>query len=297
MAPLRVAVGFLAFDRCHLVRLALERVLATLPEGWALRVWQDGAVERKSGRLVANPRQIERNLALFERLGGDVDYPSEINRATAEIYWAAEHWAFETVGADIAIFVEDDLVISPHFFAMMAQLGRIALGDARVGAFSAYGSSALHCVKQMWYRQRLQPMHHRWGYGITGDYWRRNKADYLNYLEVLDGCDYRARPNAAISAWIDGLGGAGAVREITGQDGARTAIMLKLGCFSIMTMPSYAVNIGKSGLHCTPQFYQGNRWQMKGRHAMFPWQIKLPARLSDAEAERLAAESRDLRYW
>jgi hypothetical protein len=293
----KIAVCFLAFDRHHLVRLTISRLVRFLPSGWVLRVWQDGHQEPHSGKIVGNAARIQRNLEYFKTLGLDVAHLPGVNRCTAITYWEAERWAFETIGADAAIFIEDDIVISKHYFAMMDALARIALSEPRVGAFSAFGDSSRPWLTQWVGRRRLQPMHHRWGYGTTRDHWLRTHGDYQDYLSLLAGNDYRARPHAAISDWIGRLGGAEAIRHITGQDGARTAIMLKLRCFSIMTTPSYAMNIGKRGMHCRPQFYHENFARMKGRHGFFPWPVSLPGAISGAAMERLDRESHSLEYW
>lgn len=297
VSPLRVAVCFLSFDRCHLVRLTLERVLRFMPSDWVLRVWQDGHRERHSGRIVGNRQRIMRNLDFFERLGLDVDHEPETNRGTAFIYWEAETWAFETVKADFCIFIEDDIVISAHFFTMMKQLAKIALNDGRVGAFSAFGDASVNWPTQWRSRHKLQPMHHRWGYGITRQYWLRTRPDYQNYLRLFETTDYRARSNIAAGEWFSGLDHAEPISHITSQDGARTAIMLKLGCFSIMTAPSYAVNIGKRGMHSYPSFYIENRANIRGPHAFFPWPTRLPQKLTPAAAARLESDSRSLAYW
>ncbi len=293
----RVAICFLSFDRHRLARLTLDRVLRYKPPAWQLRVFQDGARERHSGRLVGDATRIERNLEMFARLGVDVAYQPGINNGTAINIWAAECWAFETVGADFLILIEDDIVISRHFFTTMRALARLASNDPRIGAFSAFGDASIGWLAQWRARHRLQPMHHRWGYGITRDYWLRTRPDYRHYLGLLENFDYRDRPNATIVAWLSGLEHAGATSHITSQDGVRTAIMLKLGCLSVMTTPSYAVNIGKRGMHSFPSFYNENREKIRGRHAFFPLPLRLPTVLSAAAAARLDHENRCLSYW
>ena len=295
--PPRVAVCFHSFDRHRLARLTLRRVLRFKPPGWHLRVFQDGARERHSGRVVGDPARIERNLEMFAYLGLDVAYEPGVNNGTAINIWAAECWAFETVGADFLIFVEDDIVISRHFFPAMQSLARLALDDPRIGAFSAFGDASIDWLAQWRARRQLQPMHHRWGYGVTRDYWLRTRPDYRHYLGLLENVDYRDRPNAAIVGWLSGLENAGATSHITSQDGVRTAIMLKLGCVSVMSTPSYAVNIGKCGMHSYPAFFHENREKIRGRHAFFPLPPSVPAALSAAAAERLARETRGLSYW
>ena len=292
-----VAVCFFSFDRHRLARLTLERVLRFKPPGWHLRVWQDGTRQRHSGRAVGDPRRVQRNLEMFGRLGLDVAYEPDINNGPALNFWAAERWAFETVAADAMIFIEDDIIISRHFFATMQSLAHLALNEPRIGAFSAFGDASIGWLAQWRARRRLQPMHHRWAYGVTRDYWLRTRPDYQQYLGLLANVDYRDRPNAAIVAWLSSLDHAGGTSQITSQDGVRTAIMLKLGCVSAMTTPSYAVNIGKSGLHSHPSFYHANRELVRGRHAFFPWPLRYPATLNAVKVATLEVENRGLSYW
>jgi hypothetical protein len=141
-------------------------------------------------------------------------------------------------------------------------------------------------------------MHHRWGYGITRRYWEASRPHYADYLALLAGRDYRDRPHQAITDWIEGLvPGTAGVSRITGQDGARTAIMLKLGCFSVMTTPSYALNVGKQGMHFHPRFFHQHRPQMKGRYPFFPTAVTLPGTLRAPTRARLAKSSWTFQYW
>ena len=114
---------------------------------------------------------------------------------------------------------------------------------------------------------------------------------------MLGATDYRNRPSGAIVEWLGSLADAQAISHITSQDGARTAIMLKLGCFSIMTTPSFAVNIGKRGIHFSPDFYRENQAQAKGRGAFFPLPCVSLTSLPDAAAAALHGASRHLAYW
>ena len=294
----RIAVAFIAFDRHHLARLTLSRVLRHLPAGWPLRVWQDGEREARSGRVVGHGGRIARNLALFAERGLEVDHEPGRNRGTALTFWAAERWAFETMGADALYIIEDDIVISPHFFTMAERMARLALAEPRIGAFSPFGRADLWQPWQGMLSGRLLPMHHRWAYGITRRYWEASRADYADYLALLDGCDYRDRPHAAIRDWLRSLApDVAGLNLITGQDGARTAIMMKHGCVSVMTTPSYALNIGKQGMPFTPPLFHLHRHAVKGRHGFYPKPVGVPGRLSARAMERLARANREFAYW
>ena len=294
----RIAVAFIAFDRHHLARLTLSRVLRHIPPDWRLRVWQDGEREARSGRVVGDAGRIARNLSLFAGLGLEVDHEPGRNRGTALTFWAAERWAFETVGADVLYIIEDDIVISPHFFTMAGRMARLALAEPRIGAFSPFGRSDLWQPWQGVQRGRLLPMHHRWAYGITKRFWEASRGDYAEYLAVLDGCDYRDRPHDSIRDWLRSLvPGVEGLSLITGQDGARTAIMVKHGCFSVMTTPSYALNIGKRGMHFSPALFHLHRPAMKGRHGFYPWPVAVPRRFSAGAIDTLERASRAFAYW
>lgn len=293
---MKVAVAFLSFDRFQLVKVCLNRIVKFIPKDWPLKVFQDGWVDTQREN-VGSANNIRRALDLFSDYSIDVQSNGEINRGVAEIVFEAESWAFEQVSADCLILLEDDIFISKHFFSMMSKLSKFAVNNERIGAFSAYGDSSRSYTKQFLMRNQFVPMHHRWGGGISRNFWLGGRSDYVRYLSLMRGIPYRHRPHDKISEFLKGFKNAHNVAHITSQDGAHTAIMLHHGGFSVMPPTSYAVNVGKSGLHSYPSFYRQNRAQMRGQYSFFP----LPVNLSEVKLREqnsdLYEKSVNFQYW
>ena len=285
-SDVKVAVAFMSFDRFHLMKACLHQVTRFLPPLWPLKIFQDGWVD-VHGEGVGSANNVRRSLELFSRHKMDVHFNGRVNRGVAEVVFEAECWAFEEVGADCLILLEDDIFVSRHFFRAMTQLSQFAVTNANIGAFSAYGDASKGYLEQFLTRNHFAPMHHRWGCGMSRDFWLRGRTDYLRYLSLMKGIPYRHRPHGKIFEFLRGLRNARNVAHISSQDGAHTAIMLHHGGFSIMPPLSFAVNLGKRGLHCSPSFYRQNLPQMRGPHPFFP----LPVRLSE---EKLREQSGDL---
>ena len=295
-SDVKIAVTFLSFDRFHLMKACLHQVTKFLPPRWPLKIFQDGWIDLH-GREVGSANKVRRSLELFSRRKLDVEFHGSLNRGVAEVVYEAECWAFEEVGADCLILLEDDIFVSRHFFRTMATLSQFAANSADIGAFSAYGDASKGYLEQFLARNNFAPMHHRWGGGMSRDFWLRGRADYLRYLSLMKGIPYRLRPHDKIFEFLRGFRNAQNVAHISSQDGAHTAIMLHHGGFSVMPPTSYAVNLGKRGLHSSPSFYRQNLPKMRGPHPFFP----LPVRLSEAslreQSGALFEESVNLKYW
>ena len=270
---MKVCVAFIAFDRHRLVNLTLSRIWRFLPWRWKFKVFQDGPIEQSSGRTVGSIKGVEQNLAFYRNLKIDVEFKGEHNRGIADVIYAAECWGFDECGADIVIVIEDDIVISKFFFFAMRQFARMSIVNERVGAFSAFGDSSLQYADQFQKRNAFTPMHHRWGYGVSRDFWSKTRSDYTHYLNLMQGYEFRLRPHAAITEFMLRFKNTKNIAHITSQDGVQTALMLHHGGFSFMSPVSYAVNIGKSGLHMGPEFFNHYKKQFKGPYGLFPYPL------------------------
>jgi hypothetical protein len=293
---IKIAVAFVSFDRFQLMKVCFHRIVEFIPEHWPIKVFQDGWIDiQKENTGSAN--NIRRALDLFSDHSIDVQFNGEINRGVAEVVFEAESWAFEQVHADFLILLEDDVFISRHFFPMMGKLSEFAVNNERIGAFSAYGDSSQSYLKQFLTRNQFVPMHHRWGVGMSRDFWLRGRPDYLRYLSLMKGIPYRQRPHDRIIEFLRELKNARNVAHITSQDGAHIAIMLHHGGFSVMPPTSYAVNLGKSGLHFHPSFYRQNRAQMRGRYPFFPLPVSLSEVKLREQSPDLFEKSVKFQYW
>jgi hypothetical protein len=293
----KVCVAFIAFDRHRLVNLTLSRVWRFLPWRWKFKVFQDGPIEQSTGRAVGSTKGVGQNLALYRYLKIDVEFKGEHNRGIAHVIHAAECWAFDECGADIAIIIEDDVVISRFFFFAMRQFARMSIANERVGAFSAFGDSSLQYADQFQNRNTFIPMHHRWGYGVTRDFWSKTRSDYTRYLDLMQGYEYRSRPNAAITEFLLRFKNTRNIAHITSQDGVQTALILHHGGFAFMSPVSYAVNIGKAGTHMGPDFFHHHKKQFKGPGGLFPFPLLFSCRALTEQSNDLFNQCVNYQYY
>src|SRR5262245_59654092 len=120
----RPPVLVLSFNRPHYLRQVLEGLAPGL-EGERVHLFQDGAGNAYSGRVAAQPEDVEACIALFRRQfpGGRV-HPAPANIGIAENFLRAERFAFEELDAECAYFFEDDLVPVPAYLTVMDRVFR-----------------------------------------------------------------------------------------------------------------------------------------------------------------------------
>jgi len=165
----------------------------------------------------------------------------------------AERYVFETLGAQIAYFFEDDLILGPHYLEALGQLGDFALAEPRVSYVAAYGAHRTDVAEQAARADELVPMDHKWGFALTRRQWERQRPIIEPYLEIIRQRPYRQRDHAAIKAYYRSLGFGEAG---TSQDGAKDVANAVLGTAKLMSFACFARYEGREGLHMRPELYE-----------------------------------------
>jgi hypothetical protein len=165
----------------------------------------------------------------------------------------AERHVFETLGAEVAYFFEDDLILGPHYLEALGQLAEFALAEERVSYVAAYGAHRIDAAEQVARSTELVPMDHKWGFALTRRQWERQKPIIEPYLEIIRQRPYRQRDHAAIKAYYRklGYGVAG-----TSQDGAKDVAGAVLGTAKLMSLACFARYEGRDGLHMRPELFE-----------------------------------------
>ena len=273
-SPTAPPVVVLAFDRPELLAQVLGSLLAQRPALDPARVhlFLDGAYCPHRDRLVADPAVLDRAALEFRRA-----FPTALvhrapqNLGVAFNYDRAERFAFETLGAEVAYFLEDDLVLSPHYLATLDRLAALALAEPRIGYVAAYGDHRLDVAAQRARATELQPMEHLWGYALTRRHWQERQPLWQGYLELLHGRNYRDRPQQPI---LEHWSQQGAGVEVSSQDGAKVACCQLLGRLRLSTVAVLARNIGEYGLHFVPEDYRAAGFHLT---QLFPAEAPLEA--------------------
>lgn len=179
-------------------------------------------------------------------------FQAEQNLGVALNIDRAERHVFETLGAEVAYFFEDDLILGPHYLEALGQLADFALTEDRVSYVAAYGSHRIDAAEQAARAGELVLMDHKWGFALTRRQWERQKPIIAPYLDIIRQRPYRQRDNAAIKAYYEKLGYAQAG---TSQDGAKDVAGAVLGTVKLMSLACFARYEGRDGLHMRPELF------------------------------------------
>lgn len=245
-------VAIISFNRPEMLARVLRslvnnRQLADCGIG-SIHLFQDGAVNRYSGRRYAADHTIATCMHTFKTLVPDgVIHLADGNLGVALNYERAETFMFETLRAPVAIFLEDDLVLGVGYTHILMKLIDFALDHAAVGMVSAYGRSPTTPVAiQQAHESRIDHMGHNWGFALTRAHWIERRQHVSPYLELLQGIDYRDRPGEQIAAWRRTHA---AGPDPTSQDDCKNLVSLRLGTVRLGTYANFATYIGSNGLH------------------------------------------------
>ena len=258
----------------ELEELAVERIA----------LFQDGAVNQKSGERYAEDAEIAENVAVFRRIfpKGEV-FQSPMNIGIAANVDRAERWMFDEVKADAGIFFEDDLVGNKYYLQSLCGMLDLALADERIGYVSCYGEHRMCLRLQEQTPTKYIPLVHHWGFGLTRRQYLLSKPYVDVYLELISKQDYLRPDLKEIFEMLDkwGMG-----PLLPAQDVIRGAICCKTGSVRLNTTACLGKYIGADGTHHTPRVYDRLRY---GKTEVYPRPITTFPPLSDAQYEDFTA--------
>jgi len=181
-------------------------------------------------------------------------FESDNNLGSVFNYERAERYVFETLDADAAIFLEDDLVLGRAYITVLERLIDLALADERIGYVAAFGNWKATREQQLKNARQLRPMHLLWAFGLTRHHWRKCRPYVEPYLDIVRSSDYRQRDHQKIS---DLVGSWGVEPGDTGQDRIKAFATAVTGSVMLKTEAFYGQYIGKEGgLNFNPILYK-----------------------------------------
>jgi hypothetical protein len=248
-----IPIAILSFDRPHYLREVLHSLRGQISGQDEIILFQDGPISALTGQLKTTPERIQHCIRVFRKLipWGAV-LPAEVNGGIALNYDRAENYLFKTLGRPYALFLEDDLVLSPQYLTVIRFLLDIARADRRVAYVSGCGNMWASPEEQRKRRRELQHMHENWGFAMTREAWLEERPFREQYLSLLHGRDYVERDKARIRQFYERRGWK---CKFAGQDSARWIASLELGKVRLTTFACYARYIGESGVHSHPDLY------------------------------------------
>jgi hypothetical protein len=252
-----IPIAILAFNRTDY----LEQTLASLAQqddgalaGREIHLFQDGIVNHISRTQYALPEVMSTNIANFRRLfpAGHVHVRDQ-NVGIARHFDFVERYFFEGRGFEVAIFLEDDLILSPKYLSIMDQLIDEALRNEQIGYVAAYGDHRASLADQRANLSTIMRMDHKWAFALTRRQWLRQHPLVQEYLQAISHMDYNKRDEGVV---IDWLLTKGILPLGTSQDGIKDAAMYMSGATKLMTYACYGKYVGKIGTHFSDAIYE-----------------------------------------
>ena len=252
-----IVMSFNRPDYLRTVLLSLKaQSLAVLAER-KIALFQDGNYNPFSKKSHSDPNLAPACVEVFKELfpAGEVRL-SDVNLGVALNFDRAERFVFEELGAEAAIFLEDDLELSEHYIDVLDNLLAANCNDERVGYLAAYGDHQLSTETQRSNSHALAVLHHNWGFAVYRRQWERMRPYTLQYLEFVRDCDYGQRDHEAIKRLFASWGFS---PPATSQDAAKTTICCVIETLKLNTVACFARYIGEQGLHMnTDEFFAKN---------------------------------------
>lgn len=287
-------IGILSFNRPDYLKdtlLSLAGQAGNVLENREIHLFQDGCINPISRKQYMPADIADKNVEIFTSIfpQGVVHYQPE-NLGIAKHFDFIERFFFEKREFEAAIFLEDDMVLSPHYIEIMEKMISVSKQNDKIGYVAAYGNHRAPLSEQLGRVGDVVEMHHKWGFALMRRQWLRQRPMVQEYLDFISDMDYNSRSEARIIEWLLSKN---ILPTGTSQDGFKDAAMSLTGATKLMTYCCYGKYIGKVGVHSNELLYDKMGF---GRTELCP---ELPAVLnwpSEDELDRMiAARSRAFR--
>jgi hypothetical protein len=249
-------INILCFNRPIYLKqllISLKTQTVSIPQN-LFYFWVDGFFESKDeslGRFNACTEVIELIKDFFPNSILNI---SNYNLGIAKNYWRAELNSFEKLNMESAFFLEEDLVLSPHYFEVTMKMDTLFAQDKDVSHLSPTGDCA-HTLSAP--EEYFQPFGHSWGYLLRGwhHFERRTLLEeYINMLKV----PYHRR-NELQAQILEYFYDLGILIAGTSQDAVKDGLRNYFQRVAITTKEPWASNIGIVGEHFTAATAHHNR--------------------------------------
>jgi len=242
-------VAILSHNRPHYLKQVLDSVKEQTYQDFEIFLFQDGVVNAYSWRKTAYYNDVFECVTTFkEMFPASSVYESEGNIGICENWRKAEHTMFINKGFNEVLFLEDDLVLSKHYFQTIANMFDTFRDDPSIGFFNAYSEN-----KEEGNDSEMKKMGHLWSYGTTKESWQQRQSFFDKYYEIVSGKDYAYRPVDKIYELYNDYSVNPNVAH--SQDGAKCIAMMLSKQIKVSTSRNLAKYIGAQGFHATQQFY------------------------------------------
>ena len=193
---------------------------------------------------------------------------TSINLGVARNFDRAENYVFKKNKFEYALFLEDDLLLTPDYFMLSIKFIKHMMQNQHVGMMAGRGNRLNpDILLQNKYENKLINLdEHNWGFVLSRRAWLARQKLLKPYLDIVLKIPYRQRNKLPYKKEIDKvkLNLGFAPNELhSSQDSIKNAAMLKSGFLRLGTFANFSQYIGKEGEHSNSKkfFEQGHGFQ------------------------------------
>lgn len=247
----KLGICVVAWNRPKYLKQTLESLKANDLTDTKVYLFQDGHTCKFTGTQLTPSKTIEKSVETFREIfpKGAIHLQKEnvsvaINQYDALTLMAQAHEQF--------IFLEDDVLLSPHYIQLMRILDKQFADDDRIASISP--SFRAYCERKEWQDNEdklILENGHIWAELYWSDKLRKVLDIYLSYYSMVKDKPYKARPHGQIRQLFEDSKFSYA--KVTSQDMGKDWAVYMTGMKRARMKVNRATGIGDVGFHSTPQ--------------------------------------------
>ena len=250
-----LGIALISFDRPNYFKQTLKSLEEQSSlENTEFHLFQDGQINKFSGRIVTNLSQIDKNIKMFERS----ELPNKTKHIEAKNIGNANNQfnAVEYMSKKYKYFmvIEDDVILGKDYLKLMRIMINQFFNDPRIFSVSA-GFRRLCKFEDT--EKNLNVMkfinEHWWAECWKSENWFRIRPHFLRYMQYVKNVDYRLRPAPQIKRFFHSQG---FNVPQTSQDAGKDFALFKAKMRRIVTLVNRGFYIGETGIHFRPITYK-----------------------------------------
>lgn len=253
-------VGIISFDRPIYLNKLLKSMALNDLEGWDVHLFQDGEVNKFSGRQTTVKGMTEKCIKIYQKSGLGTVHRRGVNVGNAINQFEAIEFMADNY--DKFLIIEDDVIISKYYFKLLKLLDKYIednvfsgnLGFKRLCDRSNIIYNLNRLVKS---NDKVGSSVHWWAELYTSKNWHKVRKDFLTYYEFVKNVDYKLRPSKEITEFFHSQG---FTISQTSQDAGRDFALYKNNMIRLTTVVNRGIYIGEYGMHFRPLLYARGGW-------------------------------------
>ncbi len=237
----------------------LVQTLASLEEQTHLEevdfhLWQDGCVNRFSGKLYTEPQVIATCVDAF--LASSLPN-KQTHIRTANVGVAINQFVameYMTANYEYVVMCEDDVVLSPHWLRLTRVLFEQIKDRKDIFGFSLGFRRVCDKADTDQNLDKLKfGTPHWWCEALISERWQRARPHFLEYYKLVKSVEYSQRPIVEI---LELFGEKGWPQTATSQDGGKDMAVFCAGMRRLAAVVNRGVSIGECGVHFYPDKFK-----------------------------------------